>query len=776
MYAATLTAFFLLTSGLGLAHADVAATHREADRQADRAVTEALAELSAPGAGRSIRAAAFSEALAALAAQGQNERAYGLARAAGVTALETLGPATLEGAILGLRLAQTYEAVGQMAAAEAYVDYALPLLTIERPGAARDDRLAEAVNLKASLLLLRDERAAARALLGTHPYARRFANAGRLPATDTEFAYLAARILSAAMSGDTDAEAAARLAQAPDPAKPYPARIYRAVGQALGPGDPAQARGAITLLGLQLLERAEYGGAVDVPGVWYRPTGLERMMAVIALLTTGHGLPDGVAFALMQMEARRGDVFAYDALAAMSRARTLQDSSAIRRFLRLKARRDNLERASVQAAFGSAPADPAALARAQAEMAGAFATAGDARLSGADLVGLTDFQSVLRADEAALMVTSAPGRMTYLCVRADRVEAQARQADTAAIAQAIRLMDAALTAGHAPSERLDSQFPVEAAMRLHAELIAPFRTCLKPGDRIIWLSGLDQSGGMLAATLAAPPPRTGDGYDLSAADWLIRRHAVSYAGTAGLLYAVRTAPPRTQQAEDFLGVGDPVLAGLDAAGQVRQRLPPGRGADIAALAPLPETADELKAVSELFPRSRLLLGAEATEAAVRPLLPGDYRYMSFATHGLLREDLQGLSDPALVLTPDEKGHGDGLLTATEIADLDLRADFVALSACNTANFDLTQAGQDLTALASAFALAGTPSTLATLWPVESEAGKQVVTGLFRRIGAGPAQALAEAQLAFLAAPPGRAYLHPRFWAPFVILGDGAGAR
>lgn len=73
-------------------------------------------------------------------------------------------------------------------------------------------------------------------------------------------------------------------------------------------------------------------------------------------------------------------------------------------------------------------------------------------------------------------------------------------------------------------------------------------------------------------------------------------------------------------------------------------------------------------------------------------------------------------------------------------------------------------------------MAGAPSTLATLWPVNSETGKLVVADVFGRLratpGEGPAEALARAQRAFLAAPPGKAYLHPRFWAPFVVLGEG----
>jgi CHAT domain-containing protein len=91
---------------------------------------------------------------------------------------------------------------------------------------------------------------------------------------------------------------------------------------------------------------------------------------------------------------------------------------------------------------------------------------------------------------------------------------------------------------------------------------------------------------------------------------------------------------------------------------------------------------------------------------------------------------------------------------------------------------MAQLAADLPALTSAFAIAGVPSTLATLWAVDSETSKQVVAEVFARLAekpsADPARVLGAAQRVFLAAPPDKARLHPRFWAPFVVLGDGAG--
>jgi CHAT domain-containing protein len=362
-----------------------------------------------------------------------------------------------------------------------------------------------------------------------------------------------------------------------------------------------------------------------------------------------------------------------------------------------------------------------------------------------------------------------------MCVRRDRTFQAVAPVDLRQMAVDAKLLQAALTATYAPSEQLDSQFPAAAAVRMYDVLLKPFEPCLRTGDRLLWLGGVASSGAPLSALLPVAPPKLERGYDLAAADWVVRHHAISYAGSAGALVALRgrSAPSTTDF--DFLGVGDPQLGPTGGGARLEVMAVRG-GVRLASLAPLPETATELAASARGFAKARILLSEAATESGFRSELVGDYRYLSFATHGLLRDDLQGLADPALVLTPASAGGAgeDGLLTASEIADLNLRASFVALSACNTVNFEFDQMAQDLPALASAFAVSGVPATLGTLWPVNSKTGELVVSGVFAglRANTGPADALAEAQRAFLAAPPSRAYLHPRFWAPFVILGDG----
>jgi hypothetical protein len=183
------------------------------------------------------------------------------------------------------------------------------------------------------------------------------------------------------------------------------------------------------------------------------------------------------------------------------------------------------------------------------------------------------------------------------------------------------------------------------------------------------------------------------------------------------------------------------------------------------------------AIAAIGAPSTLLVGADATEARFRGQPLSQYRYLSFATHGLIREEISGLREAALVLTPGamDDTFDDGLLTASELADLPLSADFVALSACNTANFDLAAFSADVPGLATALAIAGVPATLATLWPVDSMTSGRVVAEVFAQLGRTPqlhpAIALAQAQRQYLENLPRRAYAHPRFWAPFVVLGD-----
>ena len=167
----------------------------------------------------------------------------------------------------------------------------------------------------------------------------------------------------------------------------------------------------------------------------------------------------------------------------------------------------------------------------------------------------------------------------------------------------------------------------------------------------------------------------------------------------------------------------------------------------------------------------------ATEQGLREKALADYDVLHFATHGLLKEELPGLTEAALLLTPgtaDDK-LDDGLLSASEIARLSLNARLVVLSACNTARYEMVQASRGVQDLQAAFTVAGASTLVASLWPIESVTARDVSAGFFtewRSGKRGAAESLALATRAYLARADA-AHQHPRFWAPFVVIGDGA---
>jgi CHAT domain-containing protein/tetratricopeptide (TPR) repeat protein len=271
------------------------------------------------------------------------------------------------------------------------------------------------------------------------------------------------------------------------------------------------------------------------------------------------------------------------------------------------------------------------------------------------------------------------------------------------------------------------------------------------------------------------------------AAWLIRDHALSVLPSVPSLNALRKLPGDKSAFRPFFGAGDPILQGPDPA--ERQRSVARRGAprpasfyrnglaDIRALrelAPLPDTADELRTIAKVLgaPPDAIYLGKAASETQVKAAALREYRVIQFATHALVAGDLSGLAEPALVLTPPDvpTEADDGLLTASEVATLKLNADWVVLSACNTAAGN-AEGAEALSGLARAFFYAGARALLVSHWAVYSRAATELTTTTFATMAStanlGRAEALRRSMLALIedGKPPG-------YWAPFVLVGEG----
>jgi len=205
------------------------------------------------------------------------------------------------------------------------------------------------------------------------------------------------------------------------------------------------------------------------------------------------------------------------------------------------------------------------------------------------------------------------------------------------------------------------------------------------------------------------------------------------------------------------------------------------------LNPLPETADELCEVGRRLgvPESDVLLGNRATEAMLKDLSENgrlaDYRVLHFATHGALTGEVRGSAEPGLILTPPEGGasdaqaleRDDGFLAASEIAALKLDADWVILSACNTAGGS-GESAEALSGLARAFFYAGARALLVSHWEVGSDAAVKLTTQAFAELNANPRSGRAEAMRLSMRHLINNGSLdetHPAQWAPFVLVGE-----
>ena len=330
-------------------------------------------------------------------------------------------------------------------------------------------------------------------------------------------------------------------------------------------------------------------------------------------------------------------------------------------------------------------------------------------------------------------------------------------------------MRAALTATHPASIEADSQFPAAAAVRLGKLLFGGLEECLRSSRRLYHVARARAGQVPPAALLAEVPPVLGAGYDLRAAHWLIRDH--SFVRTSSIDAFVATKRLVEDQARDpGLSRGRRSVLSPSAAGDgtpARCRNCPRRR----------KKSNGWRACSPA-PKVRLLRREAATEEAFRLEPLSEFDVVHLATHGLVRQELPGLREPSLVFTPDPQGDAfnDGLLTASQIAALPLRARLVVLSACNSARYAPSIIDSGIQGLATSFAIAGVPSMIAALWPIESSLTRDLIVDVFRTARGGNvaiADALAMAVRRHLDGPAPRPLLHPRFWAALVVLGDGS---
>jgi len=412
-----------------------------------------------------------------------------------------------------------------------------------------------------------------------------------------------------------------------------------------------------------------------------------------------------------------------------------------------------------------------------------------------------DAQALLASDEAMVLFALAEKESYVIAIAREGFAWKQIPLGADALSQKVAAFRNGLDVGRASDASGKSGlFDLALANELYGTLLGPVEHLVKDKRSLLMVP----SGALTALPFhllvtdkpAAAIPDTFDGYRNAA--WLIRRHAVSVLPSVASLKALRGFGQRDQAVKPMTGFGDPLFnpAGNDAdkrAARTASRsltnvaysdfwrgVGVDRGRLAAALPQLPDTAEELNAVAKDLgaAASDIHLGSDASEATVKREKLSDYRVVYFATHGLVAGDVRGLAEPSLALSipAQPTDIDDGLLTASEVAQLKLNADWVVLSACNTIAGDRPGA-EALSGLARAFFYAGARALLVTHWAVDSAAATRLSISTFDRLKLEPklgrAEALRQAMLAYLgdASSPRNAY--PAIWGPFALIGESA---
>ena len=388
-----------------------------------------------------------------------------------------------------------------------------------------------------------------------------------------------------------------------------------------------------------------------------------------------------------------------------------------------------------------------------------------------------EVQTLLRPDEALVTFQSAPNTTFVVLARKDAVRMYRARIGRDGLEAEVKALRDSLDLSQ--DER--RAFDVARARQLYVTLFGPLATELGGVRHLLTVP----TGPLLSLPLGVLLTKDSTSTtDYATMPFLAAEVGISVLPSVAALRDLRAVAGKSSAPEPFLAFADPAFSGDqkdrrslgDLAKVCRQQ---GRGVDPALLRNLPrlpESVDEVRRIAIALGAKpdAVVLGRDATERRVRDADLSRYRVIAFATHGLLPGELDCQNEPALVLAPPSAGAAgdDGLLDASEVATLKLDADWVVLSACNTAGPDGSLGGESLSGLTRAFFYAGARTLLASQWAVASNATVELTTGLFAAAKAaevGKAEALRRSQAALRAKP---ATAHPFFWAPFVLVGDG----
>ncbi len=392
------------------------------------------------------------------------------------------------------------------------------------------------------------------------------------------------------------------------------------------------------------------------------------------------------------------------------------------------------------------------------------------------VVSAKDVFAALHSDEAFAAITLSEDDGWVFLLRNGSISVSKVDGGIKQIAELVRRVRAGieLTTNQLPT------FDVADAQKLYQLTLGGVAASLDGVKSLV----VSPAGPLLSLPFEVLLTGPADATALADAPWLVRKFTLAHVPAPSNFVSLRKVATGSRASRPWFGFGDFHPVTLAQAEKTFSGAGCGESAKLlAGLPPLPYARKELDA-------ARALLGADASDELLGPAFTADtvlkaklkdYRILQFSTHALLPAELRCQSEPAIVTSaPANATNASGaLLTASEVVGLDLDADLVILSACNSGGPGGTTAGESLSGLARAFFYAGARSLEVTHWSVNDQVAAFLVADTLRRIKADPnlgiAGALRNAQLAMLE-DAGKGLpaeiAHPFFWAPFAVIGEG----
>lgn len=398
-------------------------------------------------------------------------------------------------------------------------------------------------------------------------------------------------------------------------------------------------------------------------------------------------------------------------------------------------------------------------------------------------VGLTQIQSTLRPGELMVQILTGDPRSTVLLIGPDSIDVQTTGIDTQLLKRVVNSLRQSFVL-QANNRYLP--FGVELSFLLQNQIFGEFIDKVRAADHLFIATNDILQSMPLEILVTEDPSALREAWtagDYRGLNWLGDDVKLSYLPSARNLIDIRNRAGQSRAEKPMIAFGDftsnvgteTILANAN----LPQECAP-EASLVANLAPLPGTAAEVERISAALGAGvETITNAAFTEDEVIGRgESGDlsqYQILHFATHGLLWQTEDCFTEPALVTSNTPGSGSDGLLTSSEIRQLDLDAQFVVLSACDTAGTggDLGISGQSLSGLARAFFSSGSRAVVASHWLVDDQVAVELMGRTYEMVGPAEGEAFGTALKRAreeIREDPARS--HPVFWAPFVVIGDG----